>query len=231
MVTIVVYIILLIALTPPLGAYMYRVYSRERIGRAEGIVYRLIGVNPTVEQSWRRYAVSCLWFSGLSMLLLYGIFRLQQHLPLNPVGARRRGPVRLVQHGVELHHEHQLAGLRRRDHDDVPQPDARADLPELRLGGGRDGGARRAVPRVRDVQARRGRQLLARPRPRHRLHPAPAVRDRGGPPGHAGRRPDARRQRDRSRASRGSSRRSPAARSPGRSRSSSSGRTAAGSST
>ncbi|HEU4356438.1 MAG TPA: potassium-transporting ATPase subunit KdpA, partial [Actinomycetota bacterium] len=52
MVTILVYIVLLIALTPPLGAYMYRVYSRERIGRAEGLVYRLIGVNPELEQSW-----------------------------------------------------------------------------------------------------------------------------------------------------------------------------------
>src|SRR5215207_531888 len=86
MVTIVVYILLLTALTPPLGSYMYRVYRRERIGRAEGIVYRLIGVNPNLEQSWRRYAVSCLWFSVLSMLVLYAMFRLQNHLPLNPVG-------------------------------------------------------------------------------------------------------------------------------------------------
>ena len=90
MVTIVVYILLLALLTPPLGSYMYRVYKRERIGRAEGLVYRLIGVNPALEQSWRRYAVSCLWFSVLSMLALYGIFRLQNHLPLNPVGL---GPV------------------------------------------------------------------------------------------------------------------------------------------
>lgn len=86
MVTIVVSILLLIALTPPLGAYMYRVYRREEIGRAEGIVYRLTGVNPRVEQSWRRYAASCLWFSALSMLLLYTLFRFQDHLPLNPVG-------------------------------------------------------------------------------------------------------------------------------------------------
>ncbi|HET9724938.1 MAG TPA: potassium-transporting ATPase subunit KdpA [Actinomycetota bacterium] len=86
MVTIVVYVLLLIALTPPLGAYMYLVYSRERTGRAEGLVYRLIGVNPTVEQSWRRYAASCLWFSVLSMLLLYLIFRLQGNLPANPLG-------------------------------------------------------------------------------------------------------------------------------------------------
>ena len=85
MITIVVYVLLLIAVTPPLGAFMYRVYSRERIGRAEGVVYRLIGVDPAVEQSWRRYAVTCLWFSFVSMLFLYGLFRFQGHLPLNPL--------------------------------------------------------------------------------------------------------------------------------------------------
>jgi K+-transporting ATPase ATPase A chain len=89
-ITIIVTIVLLTALTPPLGSYMYRVYSREEIGRIEGFVYRLIGVNPTLEQSWRRYARSCLWFSLLSMLLLYGLFRLQGHLPLDPIGL---GPV------------------------------------------------------------------------------------------------------------------------------------------
>ena len=139
MVTIVVYILLLIALTPPLGAYMYRVYKREEIGRAEGIVYRLVGVNPSVEQSWRRYATSCLWFSVLSMVVLYALFRLQNHLPLNPVGLGAVDNYVVVQHLLELHHQHELAGLRRRDHDELPQPDARVDLPELRLGGGRDG--------------------------------------------------------------------------------------------
>ena len=47
-------------------------------------------MNPRLEQSWRRYATSCLWFSLLSMLLLYAILRLQNHLPLNPV---ELGPV------------------------------------------------------------------------------------------------------------------------------------------
>jgi potassium-transporting ATPase potassium-binding subunit len=90
MITIVVYALLLIAVTPPLGAYMYRVYSREKIGRAEGMVYRLIGVDPQIEQTWRRYAASCLWFSLVSMLFLYVLFRVQNHLPLNPIGV---GPV------------------------------------------------------------------------------------------------------------------------------------------
>src|SRR5262245_42409308 len=88
--TIVAYSLLLIVLTPPLGAFMYRVYTRERIGWAEVFVYRLIGINPRTEQSWRRYASSCLWFSFVGMVLIYVLFRVQQHLPLNPNGL---GPV------------------------------------------------------------------------------------------------------------------------------------------
>ena len=34
MTTIVVYLVILTALTPPVGAYMYRVYTSERIGRS-----------------------------------------------------------------------------------------------------------------------------------------------------------------------------------------------------
>jgi potassium-transporting ATPase potassium-binding subunit len=83
---ILVYALLLILLTPPLGAYMYRVYTRERVGRAEGLVYRAIGVDPKVEQSWRRYASAVVWFSAVSMVLIYAIMRLQAHLPLNPNG-------------------------------------------------------------------------------------------------------------------------------------------------
>ncbi len=81
---VIFYIVLLVVLTPPLGAYMYRVYSRERIGTVEGVIYRLFGVNPNTEQSWRRYASSVLWLSAFSMVLLYILFRVQDSLPLNP---------------------------------------------------------------------------------------------------------------------------------------------------
>jgi K+-transporting ATPase ATPase A chain len=84
MITIVVYLLLLIALTPPLGAYLHRVYTREQIGGVERVVYRIIGVNPDAEQSWRRYATAVLWFSVLSMSFVYLVMRWQQHLPLNP---------------------------------------------------------------------------------------------------------------------------------------------------
>jgi K+-transporting ATPase ATPase A chain len=86
MVTIVVYLLLLIALTPPLGAYLSRVYTSERTGRVEGVFYRVLGVNPNAEQSWRRYATSVLWFSVISMVFVYLVLRWQQHLPLNPEG-------------------------------------------------------------------------------------------------------------------------------------------------
>ncbi len=84
MATIIVYAILLILITPPLGAFMYRVYTRERYGRIENVIYRVIGVDPTLEQSWRRYATGVLWFSVIGMLLLYALLRLQSSLPLNP---------------------------------------------------------------------------------------------------------------------------------------------------
>jgi potassium-transporting ATPase potassium-binding subunit len=92
MITIVVYLVLLTAITPPLGAYMYRVYTSERIGRVEGLVYRLIGVDPEAEQTWRRYASCVIWFSAISTLLIYAVMRLQSHLPLNPTGVTPVNP-------------------------------------------------------------------------------------------------------------------------------------------
>ncbi len=86
MATIIFYSVLLIVLTPPLGSYLYRVYTREETGRIERVFYRILGVNPEAEQSWRRYATAVLWFSLISMILVYLVMRWQQHLPLNPEG-------------------------------------------------------------------------------------------------------------------------------------------------
>lgn len=92
MIEIAVYVVLLVMVTPPLGTFMYRVYTSEGTGRIEGLVYRLLGVNPKVEQGWRRYAACVVWFSALSMLLTYVVFRLQHHLPLNPAGVGAVNP-------------------------------------------------------------------------------------------------------------------------------------------
>jgi K+-transporting ATPase ATPase A chain len=92
MATIIVYAILLIALTPPLGAYLHRVYAREGTGRIEGACYRVIGVDPDAEQTWTRYASSLLWFSAVSMTFVYAVLRAQGHAPLNPVGVPSVNP-------------------------------------------------------------------------------------------------------------------------------------------
>ena len=69
-----------------LGAYMVAVLEgRMRwLGFIEKPLYRLLGIEPDAEQSWQRYSISLLVFSGVSILVTYAIMRLQQFLPLNP---------------------------------------------------------------------------------------------------------------------------------------------------
>ncbi len=87
---IAIFFLLVLAITKPLGAYMARVFSRERtvidvVARPiERLIYRLTGVNEEREMRWTEYAVSMLLFSAVSMLALYLIERVQHFLPLNP---------------------------------------------------------------------------------------------------------------------------------------------------
>jgi potassium-transporting ATPase potassium-binding subunit len=69
-----------------LGSYMVAVYEgRTRwLALVERPVYRLIGIDPKSEQTWKRYAASLIVFSGVALLVCYGIFRLQGSLPFNP---------------------------------------------------------------------------------------------------------------------------------------------------
>jgi K+-transporting ATPase ATPase A chain len=55
-------------------------------------LYRVIGVDAENEQSWQRYAGSVIIFSGLALLVTYGIFRLQGSLPFNPQHLGAVGP-------------------------------------------------------------------------------------------------------------------------------------------
>jgi K+-transporting ATPase ATPase A chain len=86
MIVSVVYLVVLLALIPPLGAYMYRVFSNKRVGRAEAMIYRLIGTDARTEQTWRAYGRSVLWFSSFSFLFLFLLQRFQASLPWNPQG-------------------------------------------------------------------------------------------------------------------------------------------------
>ena len=76
-------IVALVAVHVPLGDYMYRVFTGTGHTRAEKLIYRLIGVRPDVEQTWGVYARGVLAFSAVSILFLYGLQRVQNHLLLS----------------------------------------------------------------------------------------------------------------------------------------------------
>jgi len=82
----VAYVVVLVAITKPLGAYMARVYEGEfrPLRRFENLVYRLIGTREDEEMSWITYAGAMLLFNMAGLLVVYLLQRLQGHLPLNP---------------------------------------------------------------------------------------------------------------------------------------------------
>src|SRR5271170_6717990 len=54
------------------------------LGFIERPIYRALGTSPDQEQTWKRYAISLVIFSGVSMAVTYLLLRIQGHLPLNP---------------------------------------------------------------------------------------------------------------------------------------------------
>jgi K+-transporting ATPase ATPase A chain len=94
--TIVLFAVILTALALPIGGYMAKVYSGERVyltplfAWPERLLYKVLRVDPEREQDWKSYAKSVLIFSLAGWLLLYMILRTQNafYVPhaLNPLG-------------------------------------------------------------------------------------------------------------------------------------------------
>ncbi len=89
---------LVLATTPLLGGYLARVFDGpsapgDRVfGPIERRCFRLAGVDARQEQPWRVYATSLLAFSGVSVLVLYALQRIQGVLPGNPTHAKGVDP-------------------------------------------------------------------------------------------------------------------------------------------
>jgi K+-transporting ATPase ATPase A chain len=87
---ILLFAAIIFAITKPLGNYMYRVFEGDRqplprlFGAIERLLYKLCGVDPKQHQDWKQYTVAMLVFSAITLLVTYGIERLQHVLPLNP---------------------------------------------------------------------------------------------------------------------------------------------------
>jgi potassium-transporting ATPase potassium-binding subunit len=89
---LIFYLVILLALAKPLGAYMAKVYQGEQtfldrvLGPIERLIYRLSGVKADEDMNWKTYAAAVMLFNVLGLLLVYAIQRLQAFLPLNPQG-------------------------------------------------------------------------------------------------------------------------------------------------
>ena len=87
---IILFLALLIGLTPVLGKFMYKVFSGEKhimipvFGWLEKLTYKLIGVNPDEETNWKSYTFSLLIFNLLGFIFVFLIQLFQAQLPLNP---------------------------------------------------------------------------------------------------------------------------------------------------
>jgi K+-transporting ATPase ATPase A chain len=92
---ILLFFVVILALTPPLGAFLHRVLEGERhvlqrpLGWLERLLLRLGGADGR-EQSWQTYSLGMLAFSAFTMLVTYAVQRMQHRLPFNPQGL---GPV------------------------------------------------------------------------------------------------------------------------------------------
>lgn len=95
---IVLYFLVLLLLARPLGAYMAGVYQGEHtlltpiIKPVENLVYRILGVRPDDEMSWKTYTVAMLLFSLFGFAVVFLLQRFQGWLPLNPQGLEAVAP-------------------------------------------------------------------------------------------------------------------------------------------
>ena len=193
---ILLFLAVVLVVTRPLGRFMTRVFNRERtwldpvLRPVERLIYRTTGVDDTREMRWTEYATAMLLFSVVSMLVLYLIQRVQQWLPWNPQGFGAVAARSRVQHRGVVHDQHELAGLRRRDDDELSHADGRARVPQLRVGRHRH--RARDCIHPRDLTKREGhpRQFLGRSGPLLAVGVAAVLHRRGACAGLAGCRPE-----------------------------------------
>ena len=86
----IVFFVVLLVLTKPIGIFMAHVYQGERTFLApllvpcEKLIYCICGVKPENEMGWKRYAGSMILFNLVLFVALFAMLMLQHALPLNP---------------------------------------------------------------------------------------------------------------------------------------------------
>lgn len=86
----IIFIVLLIAITPPLGRYMAKVFTGEKtfmhkaLGWLENLTYKASGIDASEDMGWKGYAAAFMVFHILAIFVLMAIQMTQAWLPLNP---------------------------------------------------------------------------------------------------------------------------------------------------
>jgi len=87
---IATYLAVTLLLVKPLGSYIAAIMEARPIwplragARLESLIYRVSGIDPSVEMGWKRYMIALLVFNTVGALAVYALQRLQLWLPLNP---------------------------------------------------------------------------------------------------------------------------------------------------
>ncbi len=89
---LLVFCIGLLLITKPMGIYLLRVLDPQQEGGlgvferilkpVERLAYWVVGVDPRKQQNWKQYGISIVLIGATTTLISYGLFRLQDKLPL-----------------------------------------------------------------------------------------------------------------------------------------------------
>jgi K+-transporting ATPase ATPase A chain len=88
---VVVFLSILILSAKPLGTYIARIFEGKPVVLnkwflpIERLIYRLCGINPEEEMTWKTYAFAMMAFNIIGLLIVYLLQRFQNYLPLNPM--------------------------------------------------------------------------------------------------------------------------------------------------
>jgi potassium-transporting ATPase potassium-binding subunit len=84
------YFVALLLVTKPMGVFLYRVFEQKGtffdfvLRPVEKLIYKTAGIDEQNEMNWTEYGVAMLLFSGVSLVMLYLLERVQYWLPWNP---------------------------------------------------------------------------------------------------------------------------------------------------
>ncbi len=96
---LVLFLVLLIVLTKPVGKYLYKVLNYQEktfldplLKPLEKFTYKICNIQTNQSHNWKEYLFAVFAFSFASFIFTYVLLALQQYLPLNPANVKGLSP-------------------------------------------------------------------------------------------------------------------------------------------